>query len=268
MLAVKKLQSCNTPWIKAFLILQHPVIGSNQYRDIRLLTESTVLKRRSFADEFGKEQNPISSDTVWTLVIIKFTPVSHLSLFAFHIIIFCHKHIRLNLVVVNFSEKTENYIFYHFSELAWCQPKWVEDVDPFILQSQCHSWRSLWWRHNGRDSVSNHQPHDCLLKLLFRRTSKKTSKLCVTGLCTWNAPGTGEFPAQMASNVENVSTCWRHHVYIYTHTYIYIYIHLYNAVSKRPEFDYTHMRGHRILDMNHNLHVLDERMLRLQYHPL
>ena len=26
--------------------------------------------------------------------------------------------------------------------------------------------------------------------------------------------GTGEFPAQMASNVENVSIWWRHHVYV------------------------------------------------------
>ena len=25
-------------------------------------------------------------------------------------------------------------------------------------------------------------------------------------------PGTGEFPAQMSSNAENVSICWRHHV--------------------------------------------------------
>ena len=42
--------------------------------------------------------------------------------------------------------------------------------------------RPLWWRHNGRDSgVSNHQPHDCFLKRLFRRRSKKTSKLRVTG---------------------------------------------------------------------------------------
>ena len=42
---------------------------------------------------------------------------------------------------------------------------------------------SLRWRHNGRDSVSNHQPHHCLLKRLFRRISKKTSKFRVTGLC-------------------------------------------------------------------------------------
>ena len=61
---------------------------------------------------------------------------------------------------------------------------------------------SLHWRHNERDCVSNHQPYDCLLIRLFRRRSKKTSKLRATGLCAWNSPGTGEFPAQMASNAE------------------------------------------------------------------
>ena len=30
----------------------------------------------------------------------------------------------------------------------------------------------LQWRHNERDGVSNHQPHDCLLKRLFKRRSK------------------------------------------------------------------------------------------------
>ena len=45
-------------------------------------------------------------------------------------------------------------------------------------------WRSLRWRDNGGDSVSNHQPSECLL----------------------NSP-----PAQMASNAENVSIWWRHH---------------------------------------------------------
>ena len=56
------------------------------------------------------------------------------------------------------------------------------------------SARSLPWRHNGCGSVSNHQPHDCLLSRLFRRRSKKTSKLRVTGLCAGSSPGTGEFP--------------------------------------------------------------------------
>ena len=70
---------------------------------------------------------------------------------------------------------------------------------------------SLLWRHNGDECVSNCQPHDCLLNRLFGRWSKKTSKLRVTGLCAGNSPETGEFPAQMASNAENVSIWWRHH---------------------------------------------------------
>ena len=68
------------------------------------------------------------------------------------------------------------------------------------------------WRHHGRGSVSNHQPHDCLLNRLFRRRSKNIAKLRVTGLCAGNSPETGEFPAQMASNAENGSIWWRHHV--------------------------------------------------------
>ena len=48
---------------------------------------------------------------------------------------------------------------------------------------------ALHWRHNDHDDVSNHQPHGCLLNRLFRRRSKKTSKLRVTVLCAGNSPG-------------------------------------------------------------------------------
>ena len=70
---------------------------------------------------------------------------------------------------------------------------------------------SLQWRRTGRDGVSNHQPDDCLLNRLFRRRSKKTSKLRVTDHYEGNSSVTGEFPAQMVSNAENVSIWWRHH---------------------------------------------------------
>ena len=73
---------------------------------------------------------------------------------------------------------------------------------------------SLHWRHNGHGDVSNHQLHHCLLNCRFGRRTKKTPKLRVTGLCAGNSPGTGEFPAQMASNTENISIWWRHHVFI------------------------------------------------------
>ena len=82
----------------------------------------------------------------------------------------------------------------------------VGDVKSLTL-----TWRPLQWRHNGHNGVLNHQPHDCLLKRLFRRRSKKTYKLRVTGLCVGNSPMTGKFPTQMASNTENVSIWWRHH---------------------------------------------------------
>ena len=80
----------------------------------------------------------------------------------------------------------------------------------------------LRWRHNERDGVSNHQPHDCLLSRLFRRRSKKTLKLRVTGLCEGNSSVTGEFPTQRARNAENVSIWWHHHAFVCcvkTHTF-------------------------------------------------
>ena len=60
------------------------------------------------------------------------------------------------------------------------------------------------WRLKSPVSPSFTQP-------LFGRTSKKTSKLRVAGLCAGNSPMNGEFPAQMASNAEFFSAWWRHH---------------------------------------------------------
>ena len=52
-----------------------------------------------------------------------------------------------------------------------------------------------------------------LYSIVYSRCrSKKTSKLRVTGLCEGTSPVTGEFPAQRASNVENVSIWWHHDV--------------------------------------------------------
>ena len=64
--------------------------------------------------------------------------------------------------------------------------------------------------YNERDGVSNHWRLDCLVDRLFTSRSKKTSELRVTGLFEGNSLVTGEFPAQRASNVENVSIL-RHH---------------------------------------------------------
>ena len=50
-------------------------------------------------------------------------------------------------------------------------------------------YSAFYWRHNDHDGASNHQHNGCLLNRLFRRRSKKTSKLRVTGLCVGNSPG-------------------------------------------------------------------------------
>ena len=108
----------------------------------------------------------------------------------------------------------------------------------------------LEWCHNERDGIWNHRRLDCLLSRLFRRRSKKTSMLRVTGLCEgkstirWrhhatratvcfhessdyqrmkpqssafmvhvegNTRVSNGFLPTKASNIESVSMSWRHH---------------------------------------------------------
>ena len=52
-----------------------------------------------------------------------------------------------------------------------------------LLWIQHHIYLSLQWHHNECNVISSHQPHDCLLNYLFSHRSKKTTKLCITGLC-------------------------------------------------------------------------------------
>ena len=96
--------------------------------------------------------------------------------------------IILDIHKVSFKNTIPPRTAYYHGE-AWCSVgSWGLHPAPPVHSSP------LRWRHNGRDGVSNHQPHQCLVNRLFGRRSKKTSKLRVTGLCVGNSPGTGEFP--------------------------------------------------------------------------
>ena len=64
----------------------------------------------------------------------------------------------------------------------------------------------LQWCHNEHESISNHQPHDYILKCLFRRRKKNIKAPCHWPLCVGNSSVTGEFPTQRASNAENLMT--------------------------------------------------------------
>ena len=92
--------------------------------------------------------------------------------------------------------------------------KWYDwsraEEGPVILDRRCLSPTvtkvSLHWRHTERDGVSNHQHLG-----LFRRRSKKTSRLRVTGLWEGNPPVIGGLPPKRASDAEIVYIWWCHH---------------------------------------------------------
>ena len=79
---------------------------------------------------------------------------------------------------------------------------------------------SLQYSHNDHDGVSNHQPHGCLLNCLFRRRSRKTSKLHVTGLCAGNSLG----PVNSPHSKMFYYCCFCLHILLYMYIYVYIYI--------------------------------------------
>ena len=123
---------------------------------------------------------------------------------------------RFRLFGANVIYKTKPYLAYlkpihnlcqSLTLLSRCKPiTWTKASKSRVVPS-------LQWRHNEGGCVSNHRRLVCLFNSLFRRRSKRTSNLRVTGLCAGNSPVSGEFPAQRASNAENVFIWWRHHVY-------------------------------------------------------
>ena len=71
-------------------------------------------------------------------------------------------------------------------------------VEYYILQSHSPAWTIMWFirvrGHNECNGISNHLCLQCLPKCLFRRRSKKTSKLRITALFERNPPVMGGFP--------------------------------------------------------------------------
>ena len=77
-----------------------------------------------------------------------------------------------------------------------------------LFQVQCIWSYTQWFHYN-----------DVIMSLMASQITSLTivysivySKLRTIGLCAGNSPVTGEFPAQMNSNAENISIWWRHHV--------------------------------------------------------
>ena len=76
-------------------------------------------------------------------------------------------------------------------QLPWSQVMWSRPLNSFGLQwpdlniygtrLSCSNTSILQWRHNENNGVPSHWPLDCFPSRLFRRRSKKTSKLRITG---------------------------------------------------------------------------------------
>ena len=117
----------------------------------------------------------------------------------------CHHEITRNLFEeIIFKHKAlfwECHSPYHGDAFVSCANWNVWNKDNNSLRKQfCRLCLLIWvclmtlqWRHNERDGVLKHRCLDCLLNRLYRRRSKKTPKLRVTGLCEVNSAVTGKF---------------------------------------------------------------------------
>ena len=145
---------------------------------------------------------------------------------AYHAVVFHHSqwklHLRntpgihfhsLFLCCVRYSEfGTEMHRSVHSEWFSWSHSATMHNckVCYRIISKRIMAWCVVTgrWAPNSMEIMMTASNGN----ILFRCRSKKTSKLRVTGLCEGNSPGTGEFPAQMASNAENISIWWRHHI--------------------------------------------------------
>ena len=114
------------------------------------------------------------------------------------IIIIDHHELSIVEPKPGYSNKTRS--------IPWALIAWLRPASP------------LHWRHNDHDGVSNHQPHGCLLNRLFQAQIKENIKAPRHWPLCGEFTGTGEFPAQRASNAANVSIWWRHHESICNHS--------------------------------------------------
>ena len=83
--------------------------------------------------------------------------------------------------------------------------RWVHVEYKARTVTKLSSPETLRWRHNERDGVSNHQPHDCLLNGLFVQIKENIKQ------APRHWPLCGEFTGNSPHKRGNVSIWWRHH---------------------------------------------------------
>ena len=103
------------------------------------------------------------------------------------------------------SLEGERSLFYNRSEIWQASRKHVSTPN--------HVSTTLHYNDVTVSTIASQSPASRLFIWPFIRAQiKKISKLRVTGPWAENSPVTGEFPAQKASNAENLFIWWSHHV--------------------------------------------------------
>ena len=109
-----------------------------------------------------------------------------------------------------------------------------------------------WLDKYERHGVSDHRELDCLFSSSSRLTTKKISKVHVTGPLWGNPLVSNGFPAQMARRADSVSMSWRHHAIIETVLMICL---LHKTLTKRVSGTrYYHSDIHKLY-FNMKCHV-------------
>ena len=116
-----------------------------------------------------------------------------------------------------------------------------------------------WLDKYERHGVSDHRDLDCLFSSSSRLTTKKISKVHVTGPLWENPLVSNGFPAQMARRADSVSMSWRHHAIIETVLMICL---LHKTLTKRVSGTrYYHSDIHKLY-FNMRCHVSNISYLR------
>ena len=93
-----------------------------------------------------------------------------------HIFSFEKIHLKMSYAKANQWHYMVVMVTQIAGEKTVCSPV-CSPMSSFLYVCKGSDVKTLQWRHNGCNSFSDHQPHDCLLNHLFRRRSKKISKL-------------------------------------------------------------------------------------------
>ena len=106
-------------------------------------------------------------------------------------------HVDLQICICNLLKESDRWhLGFNRKSFGVKWDYWIWTITKHIFPALKQiNGKSLQWRHDKRDGVSNHQPHDCILNRLFKCRSKKTSKLRATeGIPAQRASDAKKFP--------------------------------------------------------------------------